>query len=890
MELKNSQISYIVKDLHKKGLVYEPLEEEIIDHFCCIIEDYMKSGLAFGDAYKKALLSFGRSEEIINTQQQTITYSNKNTKVMIRNYLKIASRSLFKHKFYSFINIFGLAAGVAICMVIMLFVFDELSYDRHFKDADRIYRFNSDVKFGGNDMKLAVMPAPLADAMVNDYPEVEASTRLRSWGSFLVRKGEETIKEYNVIWADSTFFNVFSVPVIKGNAKTALVEPNSIAISESLAKKYFGNEEALGEMLTLDNQMEVKITAVYKDMPKNSHFHFDLLIAMVGLDESKNGFWLSHNFHTYIKLREGANPATLTDKFPAMLEKYAGPQIKQFMGITLEEFQASENNVEYSLMPLTDIHLHSNRTPAIEPGGEIKYIYIFSAVAIFILLLACVNFMNLSTAKSADRAKEVGIRKVMGSYKIHLIRQFLTESILLSLLAVLLAIAIAGFILPLFNNLSGKELSLPLNSLPFWIAIAISILALGLLAGIYPAFFLSSFKPVTVLKGKLSSKIGNNSLRNVLVVFQFSISILLIIGTAAVYNQLSYIQNKKLGFSKDQVIIIHDAYSMDDQLESFRTEILRDPRIISGSLTGFLPVQSSRNNSAFWPKGKRGIENSVSMQNWRVDNYYTATMGMNIIDGRTFSQDFPSDSLAMILNEEALKLFGFEDPIGQEIQSSRRISSTGEEQIVKYHVIGIVENFHFESLKNKVGALSLIHGNDKGMASFRFQAENTSEVISVLEDKWKEMAPLQPFQYSFMDDEFAKMYEAEQRIGKIFISFSVLAIIIACLGLFALAAYTAEQRTKEIGVRKVMGASVRSVVILLSRDFGKLVIISFIIAVPVAWYGISQWLQSFEYKSLPEWWVYALSGILALVIAWLTIGYQAIRTATVNPVQSLRDE
>jgi len=889
MELSNSQIHYIVDDLHKKGLVYEPLEEEILDHICCMIENDLATGMTFGDAYIKALKSFGKSQEIRNTQQQTIQESNKNSKVMFKNYLRIATRNLLKQKFYSFINIFGLAIGVAICLVITLFVFDELSYDRHFVDSDRIYRMNSDVKFGGNDMKLSVMPAPTANAMVNDYPEVEASTRLRSWGSWLVRKDEETIKEHDVIWADSTFFSVFDIPILHGNAKTALAEPNSIAISESLARKYFPNEDAQGKMLTLNNDREVKITAVYKDIPKNSHFHFDILIAMIDLDQSKETNWLSQNFHTYIKLREGADPKVLESKFPAMLEKYAGPQIKQFMGITLEEFQASENNVEYSLMPLMDIHLYSVYAPVIEAGGEIRYVYLFSVVALFILLLACVNFMNLSTAKSADRAKEVGIRKVMGSFNTHLIRQFLMESILLSLLAVILALAISSFILPLFNDLSGKELSLPLNSLSFWIIILAGILALGTLAGLYPAFFLSSFKPITVLKGKLSSRLGNHRFRNILVVFQFCISILLIIGTATVYNQLNYIQNKKLGFSKDQVIIIQDASSMGNQLESYRNEIVKDSKIIDGTLTGFLPIRSWRNNSAFWPKGNKNIDNSVSMQKWWVDDDYIETMGMKIIQGRNFSKDFPSDSLGMILNEEALKLFGFEEPIGAEVQTSHR-SSDLEELYTDYHVIGIVENFHFESMKDKVGALCLVLGKETGMASFRFQAENTKEVISLLEDKWKEMAPMQPFQYTFMDDEFAMMYESEQKVGKIFISFAVLAIIIACLGLFALAAYTAEQRTKEIGVRKVMGASVKGVIFLLSKDFGILVFISFIIASPIAWYGTSLWLRSFEYKAVPGIWIYLASGIAALVIAWLTTGYQAIKAAIINPARSLRDE
>ena len=890
--LSYSYVAFIINDLKKRGLFYENLNEEIIDHICTSVEEKVNEGERFAEAYQAVLEDFGSSSGLIEIQQQTIQATNLNLRIMISNYLKITKRTLLKHKFYTGINILGLAIGLACSLMITLYVLDELSYDTYHENASRIYRVDSDIRFGGKDMKLAVGPAPLAEALRNDYPEVESATRFRSWGSFLVKKKDENFKEYNVIWADPDVFDVFSFDVIKGNPETALSEPNSIAISKHIAEKYFKDEDALGQFLTLDNDRECKITAVYNDLPKNSHFHFDIMMAMEGLEESKNPIWLSNNFNTYITLKEGNNPENFEAKFPELLEKYIGPQVMQIMGISFDELEKSGSKVEYFLMPLTDIHLHSNRIAELEPNGNISYVYIFLAVALFILILACVNFMNLSTAKSADRAKEVGIRKVLGSYRVHLIKQFLTESIVLCLIAFILALFISGLVTDYFNNLTGKDLSIPFDQPIFIIGIFIAAIIVGAISGVYPAFFLSAFRPLAVLQGKIASGTKGSLIRNSLVVFQFTISILLIIGTAAVYNQLNYIQTKNLGFNKDQVIVVHDAYALGDNVEVFKNRILQQSGISKGTVSGFLPIPSNRSDSGFWPMGEKSVENSVSMQKWRIDYDYIETFDMNIIDGRNFSVDFPSDSSAMIINETAAKLFGFENPIGKVIETFAFLpgNQIDKDRTEKYEVVGIVKDFHFESLKNNIDALCFIMGSNTGMVSFKFNPTYTKEVIVNIESAWKEIASNQPFQYSFMDDEFATMYAQEQNTGKLLATFTGLAILIACLGLFALSAFATEQRTKEIGIRKALGASVSNIVMLLSKEFSLLVIIAFIISLPMAWYGISVWLRNFEFKDDPGVAIYIAAGLVALIVAWLTIIFQSVKAALANPANSLRDE
>ena len=893
MELNKSQINYIISDLHRRGLVYQPLEEEMVDHVCTMVEEKIESGMRFMEAYQSALILFGNDQEIENIQQQSLYNTYSNSIDMINNYLKISFRSLMKHKFYSIINVAGLSIGLACTILISFFVMDELSYDRHHLKADRIYRVANHIRFGGNDTHYAVSPAPLANALMSEIPEIEVATRFRGWGDFLVKKETENFNENNVIWADPQVFKVFTIPLLSGNPDQVLNEPNTMAISKSVARKYFGDSDPMNQTLILNNTMNYKITGVYQDMPANSHFHFDFMLAMEGLDESNNQVWLSNNFQTYFVMNENADPKVVEKKINDLFVKYAGPQIQQIMGKTFEELVNEGARAEMYLQPLLDIHLKSDLVVEFEPNGDIKYVYIFSAIAMFILILAIVNFMNLATARSADRAKEVGIRKVLGSLRRHLIRQFLTESIMITFLSILIALALASILLPYFNELALKSISFPWGEPLFWIPVLLLAILIGILAGIYPAFFLSAFKPTTILHGKISKGSGSSIVRSILVVFQFAVSIMLLIGTAAVYNQLNYIQHKKLGFNKDQVIIIDDAYVLDNQINSFRNELVKDPMIQSGTISGFLPVSnSSRSNNTFWTKAEMTMENSVNMQMWIVDEDYLNTMGMEIVKGRFFSQDFPSDSTGMVLNERAAKLFGFEDPIGQEIQtfSFQPDNSLNEQELETYHVIGTVRDFHFESLRENIGALCMLLGPSTSKVSFKFNAEQTTQVINTIEQKWKEMVVGQPFQYSFLDQDFGNMYAAEKKIGQIFTSFALLAVIIASLGLFALAAFMAEQRTKEIGVRKVMGASMGNIIFLLSKDFSKLVLIAFIISIPVAWYGIRIWLQGFAYKDIPGVFVYLGAGLIALVIAWLTVSYQSFRAASTNPARSLRDE
>lgn len=810
---------------------------------------------------------------------------------MLKNYLLSSLRNIRKHSFYSFINIAGLSVGLACVILIALFIQDELSFDKHHEKGDRIVRYWAEIKFGGNEMKIPVGPAPLKDALVADFPEVETSCHMRGRGSYLVKRETDNFKEQDVIWASNEVFDVFTIPIIKGDAKTPLVNPDAIAISESAAEKYFGQEDPIGKILTLDNELEVEVTAVYEDMPKNSHFNFDFLIAMEGLEESKNGIWLSHNFYTYMVMEEGSSYQDLEAKFPEMLEKYAGPQILQFTGESYDEFQESGQFVKYHLQPLEDIYLKSDFGFEIGRTGDIKYVYIFTAIAVFILVIAVINFMNLSTARSANRAKEVGVRKVMGSKRSGLVNQFLTESILLTLFSTLIAIAFAAIILPYFNTLSSKEMVLPVSNVSFWLILVGLILVVGTLAGIYPAFYLSSFQPAQVLKGKLKQGAKSGWLRSTLVVFQFATSIVLIIGTMVVSNQLNYIQNKKLGFNKEQVVILNDAYALDDNVQYMKNEMLRHPQVVSATISGFLPVPSNRSDNAWWPEGETNMNLAVSQQSWVVDFDYIKTMGIEIIAGRDFNPENPADSSAVILNERAAKLYGFENPIGERIQTATGFpDEEGNFPMATFEIIGIVKDFHYQSLRENIDALGFTIGNSRSLISFKVNSDNISGFLEDLEAKYKELAPGMPFEVSFMDERFSNVYRTEQRIGRVYGVFSGLAILIACLGLFGLAAFTTEQRTKEIGIRKVMGASVPGIVFLISKDFGKLIIVAFIIAAPAGWLFMNNWLKDFEFKVDLKPWIFIAAGILAFLIAMITMSYQSIKAARANPVNSLRNE
>jgi putative ABC transport system permease protein len=812
---------------------------------------------------------------------------------MLKNYLKVAWRNLLKNKTFSLINIIGLASGLACFILIALYVADELSYDRFNEKAGRIYRIHADIVFGGNKLHLAVASDPMGSALKKDYPQVEEYVRFfNSSGSKLIKKGDQYINENNVVHADSTLFDVFTLPLIAGDGKTALNDPNTVVISESAAKKYFGTTDVIGKSIeTNDNGSTLyKITALIKDIPHNSHFNFDMIFSMDNVQYQWGNF-LSHNHQTYLLLKPGTDYKAFEKNFPQFIAKYVVPQAAQFMQIkSMDEFEKAGNKLEYSLMPLTDIHLHSDRYPELGVNGNIQYVYIFSVIALVVLVLACINFMNLSTARSAARAKEVGIRKVVGSEKRYLIRQFLTESILTTVLATGLAIAISWICMPWFNNLSAKELQISDLLQPKYLSFLIALpIVVGLLAGIYPAFVLSSFNPIVVLKGKLSGGLKRSNLRNVLVVGQFTMSIFLIAATIIVFRQLNYIQTKKLGFNKDQVLVINGTGALGNNRDVFKNEVSKFPGVKGSSYAGYLPVSnSSRNDVSFSTSAAMNAQNSLNMQVWNVDYDYIPLMEMEMIKGRNFSKEFGTDSNATIINEAAAKLLGWDDPVGKKLYTY--FQDQFGNNLITREVIGVVKNFHFESMKENIGPLCFRLANNSWATAFKVNTSDIKQLVSNIESKWKTMAPGLPFSYQFMDEAFDNMYRVEQRTGKLGLTLAIIAIVIACLGLFGLATYTAEQRIKEIGVRKVLGATISNIVSMLSKDFMLLVLIASALAIPLSWWAMNKWLQDFAYRINVGWWIFLAAAIIALLIALITVSSQAIKAALANPVKSLRTE
>ena len=808
---------------------------------------------------------------------------------MLRNYLKTALRSLWKSKGFSAINIVGLAIGLATCLLILIFVMDELSYDRYNVKADRIYRLDGDIKFGGNHFILAVAPAPAGPAVRRDYPEVEKEVRFRMQGGRLVKKGDQNIQEDAMIFADSTLFDVFTLPMIAGDPHTALVNAHTVVITERMAKKYFDAVDVVGRTLMINDTIPYKVTGVIKDIPAQSHFHYDFFLSMTELDEArKNDEWLSNNFNTYIVLREGTDPKKFEAKLSQLIYKYIAPLLRQAVNQSVEDFFKAGNSVSFSLTPLTAIHLHSNKTAELDANGNIQYVYIFTAVALFILLIACVNFMNLSTARSSNRAKEVGIRKVLGSLRGNLITQFMLESILLSFISMLLAVGLAYLLLPVFNELSGKQMTIGLFSRAWLVPALLGlVLIVGVLAGSYPAFFLSAFRPIAVLKGNVAAGFKTGWLRNSLVVFQFGISIFLLVGTAVIYRQLGYIHNRALGFNREQVLIVDNTWHLGNDVRAFKEKLLKLPGVEGATMTGFLPTSDSRNDDAIFLSPDLDTKKAISMQTWQVDENYIPVLGMKMAAGRNFSKEFLTDSNAAIVNEAAVRLMQGADPMRQNLYEMEDLQT---KKLDKYHIVGVVKDFNFNSLREVVTPMVLFLHENRGRLALRVNPANVPRLVGEIGDIWRQMAPSQPFSYTFMDDEFNNIYRTEQRMGGISLSFALLAIFIACLGLFGLAAYAAEQRTREIGIRKVLGASVGGIVSLLSRDFLRLVVVSAVIAFPLAWWAMHHWLQDFAYRITIGWEVFVLAGVVAVGIALMTVSFQAIRAALSNPVKSLRSE
>ncbi|MFN0033878.1 MAG: ABC transporter permease [Saprospiraceae bacterium] len=817
---------------------------------------------------------------------------------MLSNYLTLALRNLRKNPLYSGLNIFGLSLGIATCVLIALYVRDELSFDAFNEKAERIFRVNSDVHFGGMESRYAVVPPPLGGTMKRDYPQVEEFCRFRQWGMITIKKDELSLEEPLNSYVDGSIFKIFTLPFVEGDPNTALDEPNTVVITESTARKYFGTSTGVvGRTLRVNDNKDYRLTGVIRDIPAQAHFHFNVFFSMPSMgEEATSDTWLSHAFQTYLLLRPDADAAGLNALFPAMVEKYTAPQVAASMGMTYQDMTANGDYVRYNLTNIRDIHLRSDRDEEMESGGDIRYVWIFSAVALFILLLACINFMNLSTARSAGRAREVGVRKVLGSARRALVGQFLAESFVLTGVAFVLALGLASLALPYFNDFSGKEIRLFAEARAgnFWglsdVALPLLILAVftALLAGSYPAFILSSFRPLEVLRGNSPSLGGQGRawLRSSLVVFQFFTSVALVICVLTVQQQLHFVQTKKLGFEKDRLVLLRNTWWLQRSTETFRQELLQMPGVESVTTSNFYPVPGMRNTGSYQPEGTTDPKSTLYADRWDLDFEYLQTLGMKLASGRDFDKNLRTDSFSVILNESAVKMLGWQNPLGRKLT----IMNVDSENDPTYTVIGVVQDFHFENLRQTITPVVMHLGGWTGMMGIRLRPGDPQPALAAVGGLYNKYLPGKPFEYSFLDEDYGRQYRSELRIGKILGAFAGFAIFIACLGLFGLAAFTAEQRTKEIGIRKVLGASVAGITGLLAKDFLKLVVLAILIASPVAYYFMNLWLADFAYRIEIKWWVFALAGVGAALVAALTVSFQSVRAALANPVKSLRSE
>ncbi len=821
---------------------------------------------------------------------------------MFINFFKVAIRNLFRQKVYSFINILGLAISMTACLLIVLYVKHELSYDSFFPNADRIHKLGLERRYPNYVTFYAAVPHSFAQAMQNDFPEVENTLLIFGPNKNAVlttQTSDKEIKSFEedyFLFADSSFFSFFDIKLIKGDKKTSMATPGQVLISEAIAKKYFGAEEPLGKTIRGDFG-ELKVAGVFEALPDNTHLRFDFLGSISGAPFLKVENYTGFDSQTYIKLKAGTDAKKLEAKFPKMVDTYASAQIERELGKSWEDYKKSGNGYRYFLQPLTSIHLDpTNLEFTITPSGNLKYIYILSFIAILILVIACINFMNLATARSAERAREVGVRKVMGSFRSQLIAQFLAEAILLSLIATVVALTIAQLFLPMFNTLVEKQLQFDFSTDIFLGIIGFALL-IGIFAGIYPAFVLSNYSPVVVMKGNFTSSAKGAWHRNGLVIFQFMISIILIVGTIVVGRQMHFMQTKSLGFDKEQVLMVQRAFALDKKSRTFIDEIERYPEVSAAASTSTLV--GNRDDvfgQQFQPEGSDEV---LTVKSMVMDDDFGQMIGFELKEGKFFSKE-TNDSLNILVNETAAKTMGFNDPIGRKLSNMDLFRAFGRPDSLNvprnFTIIGVVKDFHFQSLRDGITPLVIFNyeilgiGANNNYIAVRLKPTMAKEAIAKIENLWKELVPDQPFRYEFLDENLGRGYAEEQRSGKLFAVFSGLAIIIACVGLFGLSAYTASLRTKEIGIRKVVGASVSSVVVLLSKDFTRLVFIAFLLATPLAWWMMDTWLKGFAFRVDLGVAAFVTAGIIAISIALLTVSYQSIKAAIVNPVKSLKSE
>lgn len=821
-------------------------------------------------------------------------WSNSNYIVMLQHNIKITWRTLVKDKMYSSIKIGGFAVGIAICLLIGLFVRDELSIDKQYKNSGNIYRvLNATTNPEASWTRASCLPAPIKGALEENFPEVERVGRLISFdgwydaGSNLFRPSEEVsnIYEERFAYADQELIDMLEIPMVYGTRSNVLSEPKSILISKRKADKYYPDQDPVGRTIVLndDDSSTFVIGGVMENL-QNTHLSgFDFFITLSGREfwDGEQNDWCCWNYSPYVQIKSGTDAQVLESKLGLIQDRYILKWLRdndKKYGDDLEQYGYLE------LQPVGDIYLNSKDVSDFLTVSDSKIVMSFSAIAIFILLLACINFINLSTAKSANRAKEVGLRKVVGSHKINLVGQFLTESIFYSVVSVVIGAIIAWFAMPFFNMLAGKELTFPLTEwwpIPALILFAIVI---GIISGLYPAFYLSSFKPITVLRGKLSKGSRDSFLRSGLVIFQFATSIVLIVGAFNVSEQMDYILNKDLGFNKDQVIQIHGTNTMRETQRVFKDEILRLSDVQFASASNFLPIKgTSRNGTSYYKSGRSKIDKGAGGQIWWSDSDYLDAMGMKLLDGRMLSHDIASDTLAFVINQAMVKELGLENPVGAKITRG-----WGD-----HHVVGVVEDFHFESLRgNKIQPLAIGRG-DYGYADILSVRTNTKDMqatLAAISEIWEDFMPHQPIRYSFMDESYAMAYEDVKRAGNLFTIFAIFGVLVACIGLFGLSAFMAEQRRKEISIRKVLGASFQTIFKILTLNFLKLLFISLIVAIPVGWYTMKSWLDDFEYRIEMGWGIFAIAGLIVIVIAILTVSFESIKAAVVNPANGLRTE
>ena len=809
---------------------------------------------------------------------------------MLKNYVTIALRHLGKQKGYAFINIAGLAFGVACCLLILLFVQDELNYDGFHEKADQIHRIAYSAVFSGSETAAPLTPSAMAPTLAREYPEVLTATRIYHFPILRTMRYEDrSFIEDAVYFVDSTFFDVFSFPLLRGDPRTAFAARDNVVLTESTARRYFGDEDPLNKSLAFGDAITFTVTGVVADAPPNSHFQFDMLASISSLwgrGIFRDDDWFSDMYYAYFVLQPGADPNALEAKLLDFVGRHMSAAMKAAFGYTFEEYVA-KSNFSYSVQALGDIHLRSHLEQELSPNGSITNVYLFIVVALFILLIACINFMNLTTARSAGRALEVGVRKALGAERPQLVRQFLSESMVLSVVAVMLAVGLAAALLPVFNALAHKELTVAALSRPAVPAAMLALaLGVGVLAGSYPAFFLSAFRPVMALKGAMQTGAKRSWLRGGLVVFQFAISIVLIIGTVVVFKQLHYAQTKPLGFDKEHVVVIRRANELGAQSEAFRQALRENPRILSAASTTALPGGTTYGYSSIHPEG---FADNETVQMWRffANHDLAEALRLDLVEGRSFSRDFPTDSAAVLINETAARRLGWSDPVGKRMTMGWLSVNDKRD----FEVIGVMEDFHFASLHQEIApVIMMLYPNPLPVMAVRVAPDDLPATLAFIESQWQAFQPGNPFDYSFLDDDFNAQYQAEQQLGQLFTAFAIFAIVIACLGLFGLASFTAEQRRKEIGVRKVHGASAPQIVLLMSAAFTKLVMVALVVAAPVAYFAMQRWLQDFAYRTDLPLWIFLAAGAAALVIAWLTVSYQSIRAALVNPVEALRYE